>query len=383
MSWLGILCNCSTELDPKEQLSPSLVNRALMMDELLAPAGIRLFLFSPQSVDDSDEVEGYRVEGHDFVPDRRPVPAVNANWTYGTRRLIDKGMGYKRFKRWTSENQIGIYVPYTFSEMVSNKKKTYEVLREYDENLHPHTEDFSGSRAQVGVFFERSDVVFVKPRAGNKGNKIFVLRRVPEGISLKYYEEGNQRFLSPLTLDAALGVIETEASEKRYVVQDGVESLRFEGAVFDVRVVMVNDGQRWHSILETRLAPIDSDLSNVFQGGSIQVTEELFAALFGEEEGHALGQRVREVSHGVAEYFESRFPSQLMELGFDFVLDGNRGMHLVEVNAKPGVAGFGSENKIFDWKTEDEHYYEKWVRPHVKHLAAFFRAKVERAEAAD
>jgi len=380
---LGMLCNCSKGGDPKEQLSPSLVNRAVMIDELLAPAGIRMFLFSPENVDGSNSVQGYRVDGHDFVPDHQPIPKVNANWTYGTRRLINEGgMGYKRFKRWVRENRIEIFVPYEFSELVSNKQKTYDALREYDESLHPHTEDLSGSAAQVRSFLERNDLAFVKPRAGNKGNKIFVMRQAPEGISLKYYEDGSQRLLSPLTIDAALGVIDIAASQKRYVIQQGIESLRYEGAVFDVRVVMVNDGESWHSILETRLAPRDSDLSNVFQGGSIQVTEDLFAELFGEDEGLALGQAVRDASHGVARHFEARFPGQLMELGFDFVLDESRGIHLVEVNAKPGVAGFGSENKIFDWKAEDDAYYEKWVRPQVKHLAAFFRDKVERAAAA-
>ena len=66
-----------------------------------------------------------------------------------------------------------------------------------------------------------------------------------------------------------------------------------------------------------------------------------------------------------------------MEMGFDFVLDAEPSLHLVEVNAKPGVAGFGSETKIFEWKSEDDWYYQKWVHPHTKHLASFLRLKLE------
>ncbi|MBW2422301.1 MAG: hypothetical protein JRH19_27465, partial [Deltaproteobacteria bacterium] len=161
MTNIGLLCNCSLELDPKVHLSPSLVNRALLINEILEPSGIRLFLYSPRDVVSPDEVPGYTVDGHDLVAAKMPIPRVNANWTYGTRRLIDKGMGYRRFKRWVEENHVGIYVPYDFCELVSNKQKTYEVLKGYDAALHPHTEDFANSLVQVESFLERADLVFI------------------------------------------------------------------------------------------------------------------------------------------------------------------------------------------------------------------------------
>lgn len=377
MTSVGLLCNCSADEDPKEQLSPSIVNRAMMIDEILAPDGIHLFLFSPKDVSTASEVSGFRVEGHDLVAAKQPVPRVNANWTYGTRKLLKQDMGYNGFKRWTRENQIRVYVPYEFSELVSNKRKAYDAVREDFPGLHPHTEDYTGSPIQIGSFLDRSEVAFIKPRAGNKGNRIFVLRKAGAEYSMKYYDDGEQRLFSPIPLDSAMRMVDIGAGSKSYVIQEGIESLRYDGAVFDVRVVMVNDGSAWHSILETRLAPPDSDLSNIFQGGSIQVTEDLFESMFGEDDGRALTEEVRRVAHGVAERLELLYPGDLMELGFDFVLDTARSPHLVEINAKPGIAGFGSETKIFDWKEEDEHYYRKWVYPHVTHLASFLRKKAQ------
>jgi len=374
---VGLLCNCSQDADPKQQLSPSLVNRAILIAEHLSAFGIGLFLYSPRDVTTSGSVEGYEVDGHELIATRQTIPRVNANWTYGTRRLINEGMGYQKFKRWTRENRIEIYVPYALSELVSNKRKAFDAVREYDEDLHPYTEDYTRSAFQLEAFLKRSEVVFVKPRAGNRGNRIFVLRKSDDGYSIKYYDDGAQRPFSRLTLEAAIGVIDVAAVRKRYVVQEGIESLRYEGAVFDVRVVMVHDGTRWHSILETRLAPENSDLSNVFQGGSIQVTEDLFESMFGKAEGHEMEEKIRRISLGIANHFEAIFPSQIMELGLDFVLDRERGLHLVEVNSKPGIAGFGSETKIFDWQAENEPYYQKWVYPHVRHLAEFLRSKVE------
>lgn len=382
MNTVGLLCNCTEKKDPKTQLSASVVNRALLIDRIFAPAGLEVFLYSPADLSlehtpGGGGVPGYRVVGDDLVRDARPVPRVNANWTYRTRNLIDRGMGYRRFKRWAKENQIEIYVPFGFSEMVSDKCRAFKLVEDYAPGLHPYTEDYIGSRLQVEAFFERGNIVFLKPRAGNRGNQIFVLRRTKGGIALRYYDHGDQRSLSPITLDAALGVVEAAAEDRNYIVQEGVDSLRYDGSVFDVRIVMVNDSERWHSILETRLAPSDSDLSNIFQGGSIRVTEDLLEQMLGATAATEVEKEIRRVSHDLAEHLHSQFPGELMEIGFDMLIDSNRQLRLVEVNAKPGVAGLGSENRVFDWKPEDAVYYDRWVHPHVRHLAKFLAAKVE------
>ena len=377
MTFVGVLCNCTATADPRDQLSPSLINRAFLIDELLAPSGIRVFLYSPKDVPREGDVPGYVLEDGTAVAVRRPVPKVNANWTYATRHLLRLGMGYQRFKEWTRQRGIGVYVPYEFSELVSNKHKAYEAVRTYDGSLHPCTEPFSGSPAQLESFLDRSPLVFVKPRAGHKGNRIFVLGRSGGGYALRYYDSRNRRTFPCISLDAVLAILAIATDREHYVVQEGIESLLYEGAVFDVRVVMVHDGRDWHSILESRLGPAGSELSNVFQGGSIRVTGELLTAMLGETEGRVLEEQVRRVSHGLAGHLESRHPGALPELGFDFVVDRSRGLHLVEVNAKPGVAGIGSERKLFDWTAEEESLHELWTRPHTTHLAGFLRRKVE------
>ncbi len=381
--YVGLLCNCSTEKNPKDELSPSLINRAFLIDRVLCPMGIRVFLFSPRDIKSPGAVPGYTIDGDGLLATIQPVPQVNANWTYGTRRLLRQGMGYSRFKRWVKDNQIRVYVPYAFAEMVSNKRKAYEVIREYDPDLHPHTEEYTGALSQVETFVGRASSVFIKPRAGNRGNRIFVLRTEPRGFSLKYYDQGGQRLFAPVTLEAAVSIVQGVVGDQSYIIQEGIESLRADGAVFDVRVVMVNDGSNWHSILETRLAPVGSDLSNIFQGGSIRVTESLLAELFGDRASLQLEQEIRRVSLGVCLHLETYFPGSLMEIGLDFIIDSDKNLHLVEVNSKPGVAGFGSETQLFEWQSDDEQSYRRWVQPHVAHLAGFLKAKIDHAGLSD
>ena len=380
--FVGMFCNCSLDVDPKKTLSASQINRAFLIDALLASSGTRIFLCSPKDIMAGGEVVGYRVDGHEFVRATQPVPRVNANWTYGTRRLINKGIGYRRFKRWVRTNQVGVYAPYDFAELVSNKLKAYEVIREHDESLHLLTEDFVGSAAQVEAFLACSTVAFIKPRAGNKGNGIFVMRKSGQEYSLTHYNKGQKRLFSSITLSAAMGIV-SALGDKKYIIQQGLEALRYEGAIFDVRVVMVHNGHRWHAILESRLAPRGSDLTNIYQGGSIQITEELLASLFGDDLGRVMEEKVRRVSHGVAEYLDSFFPSEVMEMGLDFVFDEQRNLHLVEVNAKPGVAGIGSEIRLFNWKDEDAPLLERWVHPQMKHLAGFLLSKIQQTRSSE
>ncbi|MEO5616598.1 MAG: YheC/YheD family protein [Candidatus Eisenbacteria bacterium] len=376
---IGVLCNVDTQADPREQLSPSVVNRAWLVGRLLATEDIRLFLYCPKDVDETGEVPGYVLEGEEPVAARRPVPRVNANWSYRTRQLLRHGMGYQPFKRWMRERGNEVYVPYEFSELVSNKLETYEAVCKLDPSLHPHTEEFSGSPTQIETFLARAESVFIKPRAGHKGNRIFVLRRAGRGCSLEYYDSKARRSFPCLSLDSILGLVDAATSRERYVVQEGVQSLRYEGAVFDVRVVMVHDGRSWHPLFESRLAPRGSELSNVYQGGTIHVTREVLAGTVGEPECRIVEDRLREVSDALARHFESRFPGALSEIGFDFVIDQDRAPRLVEVNAKPGIAGIGSERKVFDWTDEERGLHEQWTIPHMKHLAGFLRNKAAAA----
>src|SRR5262249_40173654 len=152
----------------------------------------------------------------------------------------------------------------------------------------------------------------------------FVLRRSDGAYALEYYDSQARRSFSRLSLTVILGLIECAAGRERYVVQEGVESLRHQDSVFDVRVVMVHDGQGWHSLFESRVSPPGSELSNVYQGGTIRTTHELLAATVGETECGVVEERLRQVSNGLAEHFESQFPDALPELGFDFVIDRNR-----------------------------------------------------------
>jgi ABC-type lipoprotein export system ATPase subunit len=75
-----------------------------------------------------------------------------------------------------------------------------------------HTEGREGNIRKIDAFLARSPSLFIKPRAGHKGNRIFVVCRAGRGYSLEYYDSKARRFFPSLSLETILGMLDGEYS---------------------------------------------------------------------------------------------------------------------------------------------------------------------------
>ncbi len=380
---VGFLFNCSMKTNPRARLSPSLLNRVVLIDAALRQADMRVFFYSPKHVAESaTKVPGYVLDCGEFVPTTSEVPLVNGNWTYQTRRLLEKGMGYRRFVDWAEERDIGVYVPYAFSELVHDKYDTYKLVRAHHETLHPYCEPYRHSHRQLERFIESSPLTFIKPCAGSKGDRIVTLRRDSNGLMVTHYEAGRQQRFAAKTLGQASEFIGRLTKNKAtYVIEHGIDTLPYGHCVFDIRVVMVHDGRAWTWFSESRLSAHGSDVSNVSQGGASIVTEDLLNAVL---DGEAAQQKLHEIeseSFALAAYLETLHPGGLMEIAFDFVLDREASLYLVEINTKPGLLHIGFTRSVLDRTPDEEPLFERWVYPHTSALARFLRRQLERRAA--
>ncbi|MGH9870230.1 MAG: YheC/YheD family protein [Candidatus Polarisedimenticolia bacterium] len=379
MRHVGFHYGCPLTGSPWRRLSPSVINRVALMDAQLRKAGMRLLVYSPGHIIPGEhQVPGYLFEDGRFVATRATIPDVNGNWTNRTRRLLESGMGYHAFARWAEARHLGIYVPHAFSELVGNKLETYKLVRGFHATLHPHCEPYEQSDRQLEYFIENGRVTFIKPRAGNQGNRIVTVRNDASGLTVTHYRDGQRRRYEAKTLRAAAEFVRmlTEG-RKRYLIQHGVEALRYDGSVFDIRVVMLHDGLTWSWVHEVRLSTAGSDVSNVRQGGKILLTEDLLIDLLGGEAAQQLMYELKSESFGLTAYLERLHPGEILEVAFDFALDHEARLRLLEINTKPGLSGIGSEVTVYDKRPEDEPLFEHWVYPHVAPLARFLLAKVE------
>lgn len=388
MKLVGYQYNRSPFDTHRRRLSPSLINRITLMDKLLREQGMRFFLYSPHRiVPAKDTVAGFVAENGGFAPTEAKLPAVNGNWTYQTRKLLENGMGYAEFLRWVQERGIGVYVPHAFSELMANKLDTYKLVRAFHGTLHPHCEAYTGRARQLERFIESGPLSFLKPRTGSKGERIITLKRGSDGLTVTAYRNGTREERKVASLSEVSKLVrELMASHaltkrNRYVIQQGVETMRHDGSTFDIRVTMLNDGDRWHWLHEARRSREGSDVSNVKQGGRTVVTEELLFDLLGNEGGQQVLYELQSESFGLAAYLERLHPGDILEVAFDFVVDREGRLRLLEINTKPGLAGIGADVSVLEKRPEHEPLFERWVYPHTRHLAHFLMRKVERGAA--
>lgn len=379
MSLIGFQYNCSMRTDPRRRLSPSLLNRVVLIDSYLRERGnARIFFYSPKHVDGSgSELPGYLIEGGHFLPSRAHVPRVNGNWTYRTRRLLRKGLGFDGFAHWAAASGVGIFVPHAFSELVNNKLEAYKLVSAFHETLHPYCEAFRNSVRQLEHFSDIGHTTFVKPRRGNQGDRIITIRRTDGQFRLTYYEKGRKQEFTGRRLSNVLKEIRGLTGTKRkYVIQHGIDTLRHDGSVFDIRVVMLHDGSRWHWLHEVRRSPKGSDVSNVRQGGESVDTHALLYELLGGNAVDDALQLLRDESFGLATYLERLHPGELPEVAFDFALDVQGRLRLLEINTKPGMVGLGSDVHYHVREPRQEASFKKDVYPHARFLTDFLYAKL-------
>ena len=363
---------------------PYLLYRMVPMAELLRESGSQLFMYSPRHVDpDTGTVLGYVIDNGRFVETESAVPHVNGNWYLGSDLSIHgEGMSGPQFQRWAKDNDIEIYPPPDFSRLLKDKYRTFRLLAKFDRTLHPHTELYVPARDQVAQFLDRGDAVYLKPRRGNQGNGVLVLERDAEGFRLARYERKRRHVTTGEALPALVEAINRVVGDERYVIQEGIDVERCGDASFIVRVIMVHDGQRWHWIHKAVRAAPGSHVANTSQGGSNHTLVDLFSMVYTHQDVDWLVDRVRHVSFAITSYLEGRYPDRLMEIAFDFVIDRQRNVHIVELNTHPGMTKPGMPlhnafEDIFNRTPQEQVLYDRYVVGHATHLARFLQKKLQ------
>jgi hypothetical protein len=119
----------------------------------------------------------------------------------------------------------------------------------------------------------------------------------------------------------------------------------------------------------------DSEISNISQGGTSVVTEDLLFDLLGYDGARNMLHELEGESFGLAAFLERLHPGDIMEVAFDFVIDREGRLRLIEINTKPGLAGIGFLCTVFEMRPAQRPLFERWVHPHTTGLARFLQKK--------
>ena len=358
---------------------PTAAFRAVPMQEALREHGVRLLMYTPRHADfPKGVVTGQVIEGDRLVEVKAPFPVVNGNWHngwFGQR----SGEACRAFSLWATEREVPMYPPLAFVKLLNDKHDSGQLMNDLHPSLHPYTELYDGTDEQLSRFFDLNSKIFIKPRRGGQGNGIIIVDSEDSGYAVSYYEGKRHQRNSFTDREDVLDHV-GELLGGSGVIQHGLRLASYQQATFILRVIAINDGERYQMIHKAVLAPPGGEVANTTQGGINFTMDDLLTRVYGRTDAEAIIDKVRRISCDLTRSFDRLYPRQLMEVGYDFVIDHEHEVKCIEPNTLPGMIKPGLTKKSFidilHRTPEEEDVYTRLVKPHGTYLAEFLHAKL-------
>lgn len=382
INWIGMMCR-PLEVGPIEETMHLWMHRALVMEHELAQHQARLFCYSPLDIiPEKGIARGYVFENGQFRKMRMPIPRINYDWYIGSENEEDReGLPYEEFEPWAMAKGHEIYPAYPIRKLASDKLLTAEIISQLDKSYVPVTEFFKAEKAQLNKFLESYQAVFIKPQYGSMGNGIFVIKKQESGYLLEFYDDGEKISSSAKGLNECLEFIKKNAYSRNNIIQEAINGLRVDGNVFDVRVIMIHDGQSWHMLSQIRVGAAGKELSNLSQGGECYTTQEILGKALPAQRLAPVLEKINVVSTKIANLLKEKYGESFDEIALDLMIDRQENIVLAELNVKPGTEGYPENFADFFNMTEDEKsIYENLSLKHGKYLANALLSRAKEAK---
>jgi hypothetical protein len=228
-----------------------------------------------------------------------------------------------------------------FNQGFFNKWTVHEKLRDHEWTAEHIPETYHSPSAKViQSMLERHQMVYLKPSGGSLGLGIFRITRHPRGGYFCRFRNGNHNILRRFrSLDTMLRHLFGQQLTRlpRYLVQQGIRLVKYDGRSVDFRVHMHKDKRgEWQVVgMGAKVAGVGSVTTHGRTGGSLLTAEELLRNAFPGKEKELMA-RIQHASITIASALEGEVEGHLGELGLDIGVDHNQKVWLFEVNAKPG-----------------------------------------------
>lgn len=312
--------------------------------------GFKPVFFHPRHVLAGDKrVQGFFWNGSRLIPRIVPVPRVIHN-----RVLTGDSRARAVISRLCRKRRV-------FNGLVvRNKYKVYRMLwknRQVRPYL-PHTVPYSLELFKL--FLDRYPIVYVKPAIGSVG--IGVARIDRDGTRYRFSSSRLNRTLSRSQL---LHLVKKWVGKKRFLIQQGVPLVRYQGRTFDIRVSVQKDGeQQWKiSGMVAKVANGKNKLSNLSRGGRAVPLPIAMKQTFSEEQQGEIVERIGQAALAIAAEYARYFPS-LADLGLDMGIDQLGNPYLIEINVR-------DQRYSFFKAGEKEMFKQTYRRPMEYALSLF------------
>jgi len=237
-------------------------------------------------------------------------------------------------------NGIPIFNPVIGHKLVIHR---YLQSRPETKSCLPETQEVD-SLGTVFRLLRKWGDAYVKPAVGTQGRGVLRVRRLSHRFRASGFTNRLRHIeCTDLGEKDLAKLLKSTIGSRRYLVQQTVDSVIWNGRRTDVRALVQRDGRGVWRVTgaAARVAVDHSDVCNLHRGGRPATLEALLREMerttgVASEKAHAELIRTALV---VSRTLALRYP-RLGELGLDFVIDKNGGVRLIEANPRPGRSIF-------------------------------------------
>ncbi len=361
--WIGLLHHDHHSTKIRNGKFNIIMHRASVLAPELAKYDYKLICYSPMNVNKEEKtITGYILENNEFKKACVSMPKINYDFCIGPDDLNV----YTKLHSWALDQGYKFYPTKVMRKLAQDKLLAAQILSKFDKSTVPYIEIFNGSIDQVKTYFLKFSTVFIKPRYGARGNKILVVKSENNKFLVQYYVDTRKQTTYFLTLPECVSYINDMVNNEKYIIQEAVDVVLYEDSVFDIRVIIFNEGEKWYFLSEVRIGIESSEISN---NGGTAIPIEFLEKIFSKEEASRTMEKIKEITINLTIFLSKECDELINELAFDVMIDKSANIYFAEINTKPGLAGLAKYNDFFNMTDYEKNFYEKLSVKHGHYLA--------------
>jgi len=361
--WIGLLYHDYHNTKIRKNIFNIIMYRASVLAPTLAEHGYKLICYTPNSVNkETKTVDGFIFENNQFKEAVVSIPKTNHDFYIGPDDLKT----YREFRNWAKEHGYKLYPSRGIRNLAQDKLLAAQVISKLYPSIIPLTEAFDGSAEMVQKYLLEKSLVFIKPRFGGRGNKIIVVKSENNQFIAEYYTDIKKEIVSFGALAECVSYVNNLINNEKYIIQEAVDVVRFEGSVFDIRSMVFNEGSSWYFLGELRTSIKESEISN---NGGVDIPIEFLTRVFSKEKAEFFLEKIKEITINLTKFLSQECKELINELAFDVMIDKSDNIYLAEINTKAGLNGPTKYGDFFNMTESEKRLYENLPLPHGHFLA--------------
>jgi len=341
---IGILINV-----PAPMLEEKIASLFKIIGEKAFEAGIICCFFTPDFINfERNLISGFiyrksRHYGQDWTMLDFPLPDIIYN-QIGILNSELRPLYGKLMKQYSSKRRT--VNPFL---VLNDKLNNYENLRK-DSSIKNHLPETMDCKNTGNIFYllEKYKSVYLKPTASSRGFGVYKIDLIDHNeFLLQYHQTELEKKMHYLKKNGLWEMLKIMLGEQPYLVQQAIELRQYDRRPTIFRVHIFKNAQgHWDIInITIKLGTVFGVVTGNLWGGYFTATDDLLRKMFSDAEAQTILHEMKGITVKIARAIEIIHNREFGEMGFDFAVDVNNKIWMIEVNPKPNFLAAGMDKK--------------------------------------